>query len=130
MTKTSSGGGIAGWLLGGAAVAAGGVLLYYLTSGVGDDDASLIPNSIEERLDRVIFALNRRFGKQWVQYGIDALRSGLASVLPQPLVQLVAVVHQVEEAGIRSGLTGYQKRCQATGLCRSAGYGGYAAAAA
>lgn len=127
--RSESGSGLVGWVIGGVVVAAGGLLLHYLTSGVGEDDAWLIPNSIEERLDRVVDSLNRRFGKQWVQYGIDSLRTGLASVLPQPLVQLVSVVHQVEQAGVRNGWTGYQKRCRAAGLCQS-GYGGYAAAPA
>lgn len=127
--RNGSGGGLAALVVGGVVFAAGGLLLHYLTSGVGEDDASLIPNAIEDRLDRIVDALNRRFGKQWVQYGIDTLRSGLASVLPQPMVQLVSVVHQVEQAGIRNGWTGYQKRCQAAGMCQ-AGYGGFAAARA
>lgn len=126
--RNGSGGGLAALLVGGVVVA-GGLLLHYLTSGVGDDDASLIPNAIEDRLDRVVDALNRRFGKQWVQYGIDTLRSGLASMLPQPMVQLVSVVQQIEQVGIRNGWTGYQKRCQAAGMCQ-AGYGGVAAARA
>lgn len=126
--RNGSGGGLAALLVGGVVVA-GGLLLHYLTSGVGDDDASLIPNAIEDRLDRIVDALNRRFGKQWVQYGIDTLRSGLAGMLPQPMVQLVSVVHQVEQAGIRNGWTGYQKRCRAAGMC-SSGYGGYRAATA
>lgn len=126
--RNGSGGGFAALLVGGVVVV-GGLLLHYLTSGVGEDDASLIPNAIEDRLDRVVDALNRRFGKQWVQYGIDTLRSGLASLLPQPMVQLVSVVQQVEQAGIRNGWTGYQKRCQAAGMCQS-GYGGFAAARA
>lgn len=126
--RNGSGGGLAALLVGGVVVA-GGLLLHYLTSGVGEDDASLIPNAIEDRLDRVVDALNLRFGKQWVQYGIDTLRSGLASMLPQPMVQLVSVVQQVEKAGIRNGWTGYQKQCQAAGMCQ-AGYGGFAAARA
>ena len=126
--RNGSGGGFAALLVGGVVVV-GGLLLHYLTSGVGEDDASLIPNAIEDRLDRVVGALNRRFGKQWVQYGIDTLRSGLASMLPQPMVQLVSVVQQVEQAGIRNGWTGHQKRCQAAGMCQ-AGYGGFAAARA
>lgn len=126
--RNGSGGGLVALLVGGVVVA-GGLLLHYLTSGVGEDDASLIPNAIEDRLDRVVDALNRRFGKQWVQYGIDTLRSGLASMLPQPMVQLVSVVHQVEQAGIRNGWTGDQKRCRAAGMCHT-GYGGFAAARA
>lgn len=46
-------------------------------SGVGYDDVLLIPNAFEDRQDRVVDAHNRRFGKQWVQYGIAPCALGL-----------------------------------------------------
>jgi len=107
-----------GLLIGLGVAAAGAALLHYLTSGVGEADASLIPNSIEDRLDRVVEMLNRKFGKRWVNQALGTLRSGLASVLPPPLVALVEVVHQVERVGAQYNWSGYQKRCEAAGLCR------------
>jgi hypothetical protein len=105
-----------GWLIGGA-LALGAAALYYLKSGAGADDAMLIPNTIEGRLDRVVEALNQRFGKRWVNQTLSTLQHGLSTILPAPLVALVDTVYQVEQYGRQAGLSGYQKRCQAAGMC-------------
>lgn len=113
-----------GWILaGGAALAA---LLYYVKEGAGSaQDAALIPDSIEEKLDRVVDALNERFGKRWVDRGLAALERGLSSVLPTPLVALVSAVHQAEQWAKQQRnygrmVTGSQKRSYATSIYASA----------
>lgn len=106
----------AGWLVGGA-LALGAAALYYLKSGAGADDAMLIPNTIEGRLDRVLEALNQRFGKRWVNQTLSTLQQGLSTILPTPLVALVDTVYRVEQYGRQVGWSGNQKRCQAAGMC-------------
>lgn len=96
-----------------AATALGVGLLYYLKSGIGDSRSSLIPNSIEERLDRLVEALNQRFGKQWVTQALSSLQAGLEKFLPAPLVALVEVVYRVEQTGQEAGWSGAQKRREA-----------------
>lgn len=105
-----------GLLIGAAVTAATALsvgLLYYLKSGTGETNAALIPTSLEQRLDRVVEALNRRFGKQWVEQALSTLKVGLERTLPAPLVALVEVVHGVEQIGQKNGWSGLQKRYEA-----------------
>lgn len=111
-----------GWIIGGVLAGAtllGAGLLYYLNSGVGEADAPLIPNSIERHLDNIVDALNRRFGKRWVNQALSTLKAGLSNVLPPQLVALVNVVHRVEQVGQQYGWTGAQKRYQALAMARA-----------
>lgn len=85
--------------------------LYYTQAGRGEEnDAALIPNSLEGRIDRVVAALNKQFGKRWVDWGMDALRSHLQKVLPSQVVALVEVVSAVELASRRTPMTSYAKQ--------------------
>lgn len=102
-----------------AATALGVGLLYYLKAGVGEADASLIPSSVEQRLDRLVEALNQRFGKQWVSEAMGTLKAGLERVLPASLVALVEVVHRVEQQGKEAGWSGSQKLHQAAVMARA-----------
>jgi len=98
-----------GWAL--LFVAVGAAVLYYLYSGKGEEnDAPLIPNDLEGRIDLVVAALNRQFGKRWVDVGLHALRSHLQKVLPPPVVALVKVIYNVEQFARFTELNGYQKR--------------------
>jgi len=86
----------------GTAVLMGG--LYYLFSGEGSDqNAPLIPDSIEDKLDMVVDRLNKKFGNAWGQYAIAVLEQAL----PGPLVALVQFVHEAEQ---QTGLAGVAKR--------------------
>jgi hypothetical protein len=90
----------------GKAVGAGAVMygLYYLLSGAGSEqNAALIPDSIEDKLDMVVERLNKKFGKAWGQYAIALLEQAL----PGPLVALVQFVHEAEQ---QNGLSGASKR--------------------
>lgn len=85
--------------------------LYYTQAGRGEEnDAALIPNNLESQIDRVVAELNKLFGKRWVDWGIDALRSHLQKVLPPQAVVLVGVVSSVELASRRTPMTSYAKR--------------------
>lgn len=77
--------------------AVGAIALYYTQVGRGEEsDAALIPNSLEGRIDLVVAALNKQFGKRWIDWSMDALKSYLQRTLPATLVTLVDVVSTVE----------------------------------
>lgn len=91
--------------------AAGVAALYYSQVGKGqDNDAALLPNSIEDRIDLVVAALNEHFGKQWVDLGLDALRYYIQKTLPVPLVTIVGVIVTVEQMSRRSQMSSNLKR--------------------
>lgn len=100
-------------------VAFGAVVLYYLNSGKGEEyDAPLIPNNLEVRVDLVVAALNRQFGKRWVDFGLHALRSHLQKMLPLPVVALVNVVYNVEQFARFTEMSGYEKQQTAVAWAR------------
>lgn len=75
------GGGDAGTVL----FAIGGVvLLAWLLSGRGKQNSPLVPDAIENQLDRLVDALNGKFGHRWVAYGLDFLQAYLQRALPGP----------------------------------------------
>jgi hypothetical protein len=107
MGKKKSDGGL--WIIFGLAV--GAVALYYLQAGRGEEnDAALIPNDVEGRIDLVVAKLNKTFGNWWVNRGLDALSSYLESALPPQVVGLIGVIYQVEQFSKGKQMTGYQKR--------------------
>lgn len=92
---------------------AGGTIAYiYTKSGRDEENAALIPDSLEGKIDLVVEKLNDRFGKRWVGAGLDALRSYLQQVLPAPVVKVVDVVYAVEQLSRGSfwPMTGPAKR--------------------
>mgnify|MGYP000862506166 CR=1 FL=1 len=91
--------------------------LYYLKAGVGEADAAFIPNTIEGRIDRVVAALNQRFGKEWVSRRLSELTAAIQAALPAPLVGFVDVVYQAEQFGKAYRWNGQQKLCHAVGQC-------------
>jgi hypothetical protein len=85
--------------------------LYYTQAGRGEEnDAAFIPNSLEGQIDRVVAELNKQFGKRWVDWGMDALRSHLQKVLPPQVVALVGVISAVELVSRRTPMTSYAKQ--------------------
>jgi hypothetical protein len=79
-------------------VGIGSLAVYYLTAGRGEENnAALIPDDLEGRIDFVVEALNREFGKPWVDRGLDALDSYLKGILQWQVVALIGVIYQVEE---------------------------------
>jgi hypothetical protein len=90
---------------------AGGAALYYIQAGRGEEnDAALIPNNLEGQIDRVVAELNKRFGKRWVDRGMDVLVSHLQKVLPPHVVALVGIVSAVELESRRRPMTSYDKQ--------------------
>jgi hypothetical protein len=76
-----AGGGDGGKLL----LAIGGVLLLaWLLDGRGKQNSPLVPDALENQLDQVVEALNRKFGHRWVTLGLDTLQTYLQRTLPGP----------------------------------------------
>jgi hypothetical protein len=98
-------------------LAIGGVaLLAWLLSGRGKQNSPFIPDVIENELDRVVEALNRRFGHRWVTYGLDALQAFLQRALPGP-AGLLNTVLWVEQN--YAHLTGSAKKQLAVNALRA-----------
>jgi hypothetical protein len=71
---------------------AGVVVLAWLLKGRGEQNSRLIPDSIENQLDRVVDALNRQFGHRWVTLGLNALQTYLQRALPGPAALLNTIL--------------------------------------
>jgi len=87
-------GGNDAWMFG-LGVIAVGCFLYYSRAGKGEDNALLIPDALENRLDQVVDALNRAFGPKWVNVGMSTLHSYLMRTMPG-VGGLVEAVYRVE----------------------------------
>lgn len=100
-----------GWLISGVVVGLGLAFLYYAQTGLErENDAALLPDSLEEQMDSLISALNKRFGKAWVAVGLEVLEHYVQNALPASLVALVSVIAEVENISKRRFMTGYEKQ--------------------
>jgi hypothetical protein len=70
--------------------------MAYIVSGKGKNNSSLLPDAIEDRIDRVVAQLNHLFGEQWVNAGLDYLQSRMALAMPGAAA-FVNAVHWVEQ---------------------------------
>lgn len=92
-------------------IGGGALLLYYTQAGRGEENnAALIPDSLEDRIDRVVARLNGRFGQAWVDRSLNVLNSYLKTVLPSNVVTLVSVIYQVELRARQIQMTSFQKQ--------------------
>jgi hypothetical protein len=92
------------------------VLLIYLRTGRGRNNSRLIPDALEDRIDRLIEVLNREVGPRWVDLGLDALQIHIERTMPQ-LAGLVRLVHWAEQRYRFSPNAGLAKK---TAVLRSA----------
>lgn len=99
--KTPSAGTILGW---GAMAAVAVGFVGWLATG---------RDPIEEQIDRVVTALNARFGKTWRTLALSALKSGLGTTLAGSLVTLIGIVHAIEQQAEEQGWDGAEKRRRA-----------------
>ncbi len=108
-----------GWWIAGLLIAGGLGLLYYAQTGLGEEnDSALIPNTLEGRIDAVISALNNRFGKRWVDFGVVVLKHNLQSTLPTSVVTLVNIVATVENMS-KGLMRSYEKQQLAVQMARA-----------
>jgi hypothetical protein len=100
-------------------IGAGTVVLYYTEAGRGkENDAALLPDRLEGRIDLVVATLNKQFGKWWVDRALDVLRFYLRKTLPPELVALLSAIYQVELLSRSVPMKGYVKRQQAMALLK------------
>lgn len=119
------------WWLGGAALAVAGLGLVYLKTGLGrEKDAALIPDALEEPIDRVVEALKEKFGKQWVDNSAEVLAAALGKTLPKSLRVLIDVVCAVEQEAKSKQMSSEMKRKRAVALAKERGLGATSVAAA
>lgn len=105
------------WLVG---IVLGGLGLYYLQTGLGsENDSALIPDGLEGKIDRLIAALNNRFGHGWVSVAVDTLTYFARTQLPPPMVELVDVVTKIEMLSRRTPMTAAAKRQLAVQMKRT-----------
>lgn len=57
-------------------------LLAYLVGGRGKANSPLLPDHIEDRIDRVVAALNQMFGKYWVTVALNVLQRQIELAMP------------------------------------------------
>jgi hypothetical protein len=89
-----------------------GIALYYDRAGRGEEnDAALIPNTVEGKIDFLVGKLNERFTKQWVNQSFDVLRAYLERAYPS-IAALVGAVYWVEQMskGQFVRVSGYAKQ--------------------
>lgn len=92
-------------------IGVGAVALYYTKAGRGEEnDAALLPDDLEGRIDFVVTALNKRFGKEWIDFGFNVLASYLQKTLPPEVVALVNVISQVEQLSKTTQMNSYTKQ--------------------
>lgn len=73
----------------------GAALLLYLLGGRDKDSSRFLPDPVEDRIDRVVAALNRRFGKRWVDVALNVLQRQIEMTMPGAAA-LVSAVHRAE----------------------------------
>jgi hypothetical protein len=94
---------------GGVTVALGlllAVSVYaYVKSGRGKANSWLIPDAVEDPIDRVIEALNQKFGHKWVNFGLNAVQIYIERTIPgaAALVNGVFRAEQVYNHYLRAG---------------------------
>jgi len=98
------------------AVAAFG-LLAYLKTGRGKDNSPLLPDALENQIERVVASLNQIFGRRWVDYALNVLQAQLERTMPG-VAGLVDVVYQVEQKYRQVPSAGSAKKNEAVRLVR------------
>ena len=109
-------------ILVGVGVGLGLIGLYYLTAGYDrENNAALIPDSLEDRIDHVVNILNANVGKEWGYKGAETLKFILRRALPPYLVALIDVVYAVEQESLRVRMASDTKRRRAVAMAMAWG---------
>jgi len=91
-----------------------GAVIYYAKVGQGkENDAAVIPNSLERLIDDAVNTLNRRYGKDWIDVGISVAVSYLRRAMPQTAA-VADIIAEVELESRRRPMSGRDKQ-QAAG---------------
>ena len=74
----------------------GFMAVAYLKTGRGQSNSPLVPDRLEDPIDKVVATLNNIFGRRWVTAGLNALQTQLHVALPG-MSSLVDAVYWVEQ---------------------------------
>lgn len=73
--------------------------LAWLVSGRGQDNSPLVPDPLEDQIDRAVDSLNKWFGHQWVTFTLNQLQAHLERTRPE-VAWLVYTLLAVEQESI------------------------------
>lgn len=91
-----------------------GAVIYYSKVGQGkENNAVAIPDSLERLIDDAVDTLNRRYGKGWIDVGINVAVSYLRRAMPQAAA-VADIIAEVELESRRRPMSGRDKQ-QAVG---------------
>lgn len=96
-------------VLGAVGVGALALVGVYALTGRREQKSPFIPAYLEEGIDRVVAALDRRFGKHWVDRGLDMVERFLRAQMPATLASYGKVLYDTELMGRREGWSGREK---------------------
>lgn len=100
-------------------IGGGALVLYGVKVAIDEEKSGVsVPADPGGRIDIIVELLNKQFGKQWVQFGLNQLQSYLEKRLPEPVVGLVDVVYAVEQRSTYMPMSGYEKKQVALNMLR------------
>jgi len=100
-------------------IGGGALVLYGVKVAIDEEKSGMpIPADPGGRIDLIVEFLNKQFGKQWVQFGLNELQSYLEKRLPKPVVGLVHVIYAVEQQSTYMPMSGYEKKQAALKMLR------------
>jgi hypothetical protein len=92
------------------------VLLAYLLGGREKNNSLLIPDTIEDRIDRVVAALNQKFGKHWVNLALNFLQQQMELTMPGAAALVNAVYRAEQYYGGQAGAFKKQAALRSLGV--------------
>lgn len=91
----------------------GFVYLLYKATGLRGQNSPFIPDAIEDQIDRAIGLLDRSFGKEWVDHGLNAVEQLVRANFDAVAPGLAQVIYSAEEVGRQLQLSGWEKKQRA-----------------
>lgn len=92
------------------AALAGGLFLLYKVTGLRNQNSPFIPDAIEDQIDSAVAALDRAFGKRWVDQGLNRVEQMVRASLNATAPGLAEAIFAAEQVGRQTGMSGLQKR--------------------
>lgn len=81
-------------------------------------ESLLLPPMLEAEIDKLISWLEARFGKEWVDFGLDAVQQAVSLGGSELLLRLLKSVYQSEVMGRHKGWSGAEKLAYAADAIR------------
>jgi len=81
-----------------------------MTGAGSEKNAALIPDAIEDPIDKVVDGLNRKLGRNWGNSTLSDLEKVLENALPPETVALVKFIHKAELLAKTNGIKFSEKK--------------------